>query len=61
MLVDGDGYLKLTDFGFAKFLAPGERAMTLCGTPEYLAPEIASGRSPGRSRMFRRDVPAGNF
>jgi protein kinase A len=33
-----DGYLKLTDFGFAKYC--DSRTYTLCGTPEYLAPEM---------------------
>lgn len=38
VLIDKTGYLKLTDFGFAK-VCEG-RTYTLCGTPEYLAPEI---------------------
>ena len=38
ILIGKKGYLKLTDFGFAK-IVPG-RTYTLCGTPEYLAPEI---------------------
>ena len=38
LLIGADGYLKLTDFGFAKFI--DSRTYTLCGTPEYLAPEI---------------------
>ncbi|MCQ2819208.1 MAG: hypothetical protein MJ252_18245 [archaeon] len=38
VLIDKNGYLKLTDFGFAK-VCEG-RTYTLCGTPEYLAPEI---------------------
>ena len=38
ILIDEDGYLKLTDFGFAKFI--DGRTYTLCGTPEYLAPEM---------------------
>lgn len=38
LLVNSDGYLKLTDFGFAKLIQG--RTYTLCGTPEYLAPEV---------------------
>ncbi len=38
------GYLKVTDFGFAKRLAPGERTYTVCGTPEYIAPEIIANK-----------------
>lgn len=38
ILIDRLGYLKLTDFGFAKYCET--RTYTLCGTPEYLAPEV---------------------
>lgn len=38
LLVDSEGYLKLTDFGFAKVIE--HRTYTLCGTPEYIAPEV---------------------
>ena len=38
VMIDQDGYLKLTDFGFAKRLEG--RTYTFCGTTEYLAPEI---------------------
>jgi len=42
LLLDGQGFLKITDFGFAKVCK--DRAHTLCGTPDYLAPEMILGR-----------------
>ncbi len=32
--------MKVTDLGFAKVVARDKRTYTLCGTPDYLAPEI---------------------
>lgn len=43
-LVDKMGYPKIVDFGFAKIIRIGTKSYTLCGTPEYLAPEIVLGR-----------------
>ncbi|TWU74382.1 serine/threonine protein kinase, AGC [Metarhizium rileyi] len=44
LLLDKDGHIKLVDFGFAKRLGyKGDHPVetyTLCGTPEYLAPEV---------------------
>jgi len=37
-MIDGDGYIKMVDFGFAKIVK--NKTFTLCGTPEYMAPEI---------------------
>ena len=42
--VSANGYLKLVDFGNAKRLMHGRRARTLCGAPEYTAPEMLSER-----------------
>ncbi|KAL3154500.1 hypothetical protein ABBQ32_013962 [Trebouxia sp. C0010 RCD-2024] len=39
LLLDDKGYIKMTDFGFAKVVG-NKRTYTLCGTPDYLAPEI---------------------
>ena len=44
ILVDEKGYLRLTDFGMAKKLKNNEKAISFCGTPEYLAPEIIAGQ-----------------
>jgi len=46
LLIHEDGYLKLTDFGFAKIVEG--RTYTLCGTPEYLAPEILLNKGHGK-------------
>lgn len=37
------GYIKLIDFGLSKRLRRGERTYTVCGSPEYMAPEILLG------------------
>lgn len=50
LLIDKTGYVKVIDFGFAKKFpyAKGsetlDKTFTLCGTPEYLAPEIVMSK-----------------
>jgi protein kinase A len=46
ILLDAEGHLKLVDFGFAKQVYKRE-TYTLCGTPEYLAPEVIHNSGHG--------------
>mmetsp|Transcript_32991 Transcript_32991/g.65628 ORF Transcript_32991/g.65628 Transcript_32991/m.65628 type:complete len:325 (-) Transcript_32991:729-1703(-) len=47
LLLDRAGHCKVTDFGFAKKVE--YRTWTLCGTPEYLAPEIILSKGHGKA------------
>lgn len=40
LMLDGNGYVKIIDLGFAKILEHTNRTHTYCGTADYLAPEI---------------------
>ena len=41
ILLDSKGHVKLTDFCLSKILEDeDDKAFTLCGTPQYLAPEV---------------------
>ena len=45
VLLGTDGYIKITDFGLSKDGIEGDKlTYTVCGTPEYLAPEIILGK-----------------
>lgn len=48
ILLDEDGYVKVADFGLARFLKNDEKAHTCCGTPEYVAPEVILGKGHGK-------------
>lgn len=47
LLLDRSGYLRIADFGFSKVVE--DRTFTLCGTPEYLAPEIVLSQGHGKA------------
>lgn len=38
--MDNLGYIKLTDFGLSKILPKESSTLSICGTSEYLAPEM---------------------
>ena len=42
IMIEENGYLKLIDYGLAKFLEQGDVATTKAGTVEYFAPEMIS-------------------
>ncbi|KAG9004121.1 camp-dependent protein kinase catalytic subunit [Tulasnella sp. JGI-2019a] len=47
ILIGADGHIKVTDFGFAKFVP--DLTYTLCGTPDYLAPEVIQQKGYNKS------------
>eukprot|EP01137_Pigoraptor_chileana_P006724 Opistho-2@51343 len=53
VLLDLFGHVRLVDFGLAKMgLGQGDKTTTMCGTPDYLAPEILLRNSYDRSVDF---------
>ena len=52
LIIARDGYLRMIDFGLSKFLGPGERSYTFCGTPLYLAPEVWGSGGHNRAVDF---------
>ena len=48
ILIDSDGHIKLTDFGLSKICNNKNcRTKTLCGTPEYMCPDVIFGNDYG--------------
>ena len=54
VVLGSDGYPRIVDFGLAKRLdlGAGKKAYTMCGTPEYIAPEIVKGTGHGPAADF---------
>lgn len=54
-MIAASGYLKMIDFGFAKTIPykSGDKVLlssyTICGTPEYLAPELIQSKGHDKS------------
>jgi len=49
VLLDQFGYIRITDFGLSRMNVNGDEARSICGTPEYLAPEIVMKLGYGQS------------
>lgn len=50
VLLDAEGHIKITDFGLSKEGVLDNRSATsMCGTPEYLAPEILDKKGHGKA------------
>ena len=47
LILDGAGHIRITDFGLSKEGVVGDTITSICGTPEYLAPEILRKRPYG--------------
>ncbi|KAG6872517.1 hypothetical protein C0995_009207 [Termitomyces sp. Mi166 len=47
ILLNQDGHIKVADFGFAKLCT--STTWTLCGTPDYLAPEVVNQQRYNKS------------
>jgi hypothetical protein len=60
LLLDSDGYIRLTDFGLSKedVSESDAGASTFCGTAEYIAPELLSKHGGGGRRKDKK-VPHG--
>lgn len=49
VLIDLKGEVKLCDFGFARKIAEGEKLHELCGSYEYVAPELLKSEGYDRT------------
>lgn len=54
LFIDRNMRLKVGDFGLAaKLESPNEKRMTVCGTPNYIAPELLEGK---KGHSFEVDI-----
>ena len=44
LLLDSENRVKIADFGLSNLMKDGEFLRTSCGSPNYAAPEVVSGK-----------------
>jgi serine/threonine protein kinase len=49
LLLDAAGHIKICDFGLSKENVTDDNVKSICGTPEYLAPEVIQRRPYGKT------------
>ncbi|KAF9764635.1 putative cell cycle serine/threonine-protein kinase CDC5 like protein [Nosema granulosis] len=54
LFLDSKLNIKIGDFGLSAMIKNGERKVTMCGTPNYIAPEVLFGKASGHS--YEADV-----
>jgi polo-like kinase 1 len=54
LFLDARLNVKIGDFGLSAVIRDGEKKITMCGTPNYIAPEVLFGKASGHS--FEADV-----
>lgn len=54
LFLDSHLNLKIGDFGLSALVKNGEKRKTVCGTPNYIAPEVLLGKAGGHS--FEADI-----
>nr|KAJ0210545.1 hypothetical protein LSAT_V11C400169980 [Lactuca sativa] len=57
ILLDVDGHALLTDFGLAKEFDENARSNSLCGTVEYMSPEIILGKGHDKAADWWSNLP----
>jgi serine/threonine protein kinase len=48
MMIDAQGYLKMVDYGLSKVVSDGIKAFTVCGTAQFIAPEVITCKGHGK-------------